>query len=202
MINQFAYLQKDKKLFAMLQSMQELKIEKRKNVFLQLTRSVAGQQLSTKAAHSIFQKFLAIIPDPTPQSILALNIEQLRAVGFSYNKGAYIQHIAQFWLDENISDKTFTKLSDEQIIEYLTQIKGVGKWTVEMLLMFTLGRQNVFAVDDLGIQQAMCRLYGWDETNKKEMKIKMLATAKTYAPFSTLVCMYLWKWKDDKKNTM
>jgi DNA-3-methyladenine glycosylase II len=198
----FDYLQKDKKIFSLLQSSDEIKLQKRKNVFLQLTRSVAGQQLSTKAAHAIFQKFLNIIPETTPQAILTLDIEQLRAVGFSYSKSAYIQNIAKFWIDENITDKTFTKLSDEEIIIYLTKIKGVGSWTVEMLLMFTLGRQDVFAVDDLGIQQAMCRLYGWDETNKKEMKIKMLAKAKTYSPNTTLICMHLWKWKDNKKNTI
>jgi DNA-3-methyladenine glycosylase II len=201
-MQQFIYLQKDKKLFAMLQSMDEIKMQKRKNVFLWLVRSVAGQQLSTKAAYSIFEKFLGIIDTPTPQAILALDIEQLRGVGFSYNKGAYIHNIAQFWINENITDTTFTKMNDEEIKKYLIQIKGVGAWTVEMLLMFTLGRQDVFAVDDLGIQQAMCRLYGWDETNKKEMKIKMLAKAKTYSPNATLICMYLWKWKDDKKNSI
>jgi DNA-3-methyladenine glycosylase II len=201
-MQQFNYIQHDKKLFAMLQTMDEIKITKRKNVFLWLMRSIAGQQLSTKAAYTIFEKFLTILPEPTPQAVLALDIEQLRAVGFSYNKGAYIQNIAQFWIDENITDKTFTKKTDEEIIDYLTQIKGVGRWTVEMLLMFTLGRENVFAIDDLGIQQAMCRLYGWDATDKKEMKKKMQAKAKTYSPHCTLLCMYLWKWKDDKKNTI
>jgi DNA-3-methyladenine glycosylase II len=201
-MQQFAYLQSDNKLFAMLQQMEAIKIVKRKNVFLWLVRSVAGQQLSTKAAHSIFQKFLALITEPTPQQIVELDIEQLRNVGFSYNKSAYIKNIAAFWIQHNITDKMFTSMQDDVIIDYLTQIKGVGKWTVQMLLMFTLGRQNVFAVDDLGIQQAMCLLYGWDASDKKTLRIKMLRKANTYAPYSTLVCMYLWKWKDDKKNTI
>jgi DNA-3-methyladenine glycosylase II len=198
----FIHLQKDKKLYAIIQQMDEIKISKRKNVFLWLVRSVAGQQLSTKAAFSIFEKFLALIDEPTPAAILQLDIEQLRGVGFSYGKSGYIQNIARYWQEHSITDKTFTHLSDAQIIDMLTTIKGVGTWTVQMLLMFTLGRPNVFAVDDLGIQQAMCMLYNWDASNKKEMKTKMLTKAKSYAPQSTLVCMYLWKWKDDKKNTI
>jgi DNA-3-methyladenine glycosylase II len=197
-----SYLQKDKKLFSIIQNMEELKIQKRKNVFLWLVRSVAGQQLSTKAADSIFKKFLALIDEPTPEAVLSIDIEQLRSVGFSYSKSTYIKNIAQYWLDNHITDKTFTKMSDEVVMEFLLPIKGVGRWTVEMLLMFTLGRENIFAVDDLGIQQAMCRLYGWDASNQKEMKNKMLAKAKTYGPYTTIACMYLWKWKDDKKNTI
>jgi DNA-3-methyladenine glycosylase II len=202
-MQQFAYLQSDKKIFAVLQQMPEIQLQKRKNIFLWLVRSVAGQQLSTKAAHAIFEKFLILIEhNCTPEKIVLLDIEQLRAVGFSYNKSAYIKNIAAFWIDNNITDKTFITKSDEDIITYLTQIKGVGTWTVQMLLMFTLGRPNVFAVDDLGIQQAMCKLYDWDATNKKELKSKMLAKANTYAPYSTVICMYLWRWKEVKTNTI
>ena len=88
------------------------------------------------------------------------------------------------------------KMSDEDIINYLTQIKGVGRWTVEMLLMFALQRENVFAVDDLGIQTAMCKLYGILSDNKKLMKAAMLQTAMQWEPYRSYACLYLWRFKD------
>ncbi|RYY62481.1 MAG: DNA-3-methyladenine glycosylase 2 family protein, partial [Chitinophagaceae bacterium] len=88
------------------------------------------------------------------------------------------------------------KMSDEEVIELLTQIKGVGRWTVEMLLMFTLGREDVFAVDDYGIQVAMKKLYKLDDSNKKEFKLKMQSIASKWAPYRTYACRHLWDWKD------
>ncbi|MFX7824644.1 DNA-3-methyladenine glycosylase 2 family protein, partial [Acinetobacter baumannii] len=85
---------------------------------------------------------------------------------------------------------------NEEIIDLLVEIKGVGKWTVEMLLMFSLGREDVFAVDDLGIQQAMCKLYKIDVTDKKIMKEKMLKISAKWSPYRTYACLHLWRWKD------
>ncbi len=198
----FSHLQKDKKLYAMLLQADPINITKRKNVFLWLLRSVAGQQLSTKAAATIFERFLELLQEPTPQKVLSLSVEEIRSVGFSQSKANYLQNIAAFWKQENLTDASFAKLTDEYIIDYLCQIKGVGKWTVQMLLMFTLSRPNVFAVDDLGIQQAMTLLYGWKEMDLKTKKEKMLMQSKKYSPTNTLVCMHLWKWKDDKKNAI
>ncbi len=195
-----SHLQKDKKFAAIIELVGEITISKKKNVFIQLTRSIASQQLSVKAAATIFKRFLDLLLEPTPQAVLNLSMEQLRSVGFSTAKSTYVQNIASFWLQENITDKTFSPMEDAAIINYLTQIKGVGSWTVEMLLMFSLGRQNVFAVDDLGIQQAMCKLYQWDAADKKIMKEKMLQKSKVYAPTKTIACMYLWRWKDAEKN--
>jgi DNA-3-methyladenine glycosylase II len=89
------------------------------------------------------------------------------------------------------------KMDDEEVIQYLTQIKGVGRWTVEMLLMFALGREDVFAIDDLGIQNAMIALYKLDRTDKKQFRDDMLRISKKWSPFRTYACMYLWKWKDN-----
>jgi len=88
-------------------------------------------------------------------------------------------------------------MPDAEVIAYLTQIKGVGQWTVEMLLMFTLAREDVFAVDDLGIQQSMARLYRWNPADKKELKEKMLQRSKRWSPYRTYACRYLWGWKDN-----
>ncbi len=91
-----------------------------------------------------------------------------------------------------------TTMNNEEIIELLTQIKGVGKWTVEMLLMFTLGREDVFAIDDYGIQSAIKKLYKFDDSNKKEFREKMLKLAAKWSPYRTYACMHLWQWKDEK----
>ena len=87
-------------------------------------------------------------------------------------------------------------MTDEEVIAHLTQIKGVGRWTTEMILMFALGREDVFAIDDLGIQQAMIKLYKLDNTDKKAFKEKMLRIAAKWSPYRTYACLHLWKWKD------
>jgi DNA-3-methyladenine glycosylase II len=197
-MNYKSFLSKDKSLAKAIKLIGDLNLEKRENVFIYLVRSVAGQQLSTKAAASIFNKFLLLLgkKKPTPKNIASLKIEDLRNVGFSYAKAGYIHNIAEFWTKEKIKDATFDNLTDAEIIKLLTQIKGVGSWTVEMLLMFTLGREDVFAVDDLGIQQGMQLLYEWPEMPLKELKQKMLSQSKSYSPYNTFACMYLWRWKD------
>lgn len=193
------HLSKDKSLVKAMQIAGSIVLKKRENVFLWLVRSVAGQQLSTKAAASIFNKFMLLLgkKKPTPKNIASLAIEDLRAVGFSYSKAGYIHNIAAFWIAEKISDQTFDNMSNSDIIKLLTQIKGVGNWTVEMLLMFTLARPDIFAVDDLGIQQGMQRLYKWPEMPLKGLKEKMLLKAKSYSPYSTYACVLIWRWKDN-----
>jgi DNA-3-methyladenine glycosylase II len=89
-------------------------------------------------------------------------------------------------------------MSNEEVIDLLTQIKGVGKWTVEMLLMFTLGREDVFAPDDYGIQTAMKKIYRLNDGNKKELKEKMEKIAAKWSPYRTYACLHLWQWKDEE----
>ena len=104
-------------------------------------------------------------------------------------------------MEQHIEDHTLIPMSNEDIIALLTQIKGVGRWTVEMLLMFTLGREDVFAPDDLGIQQAMIKLYNIKVTDKKLLKEKMLKLSAKWKPYRTYACMHLWRWKDDTPDT-
>jgi DNA-3-methyladenine glycosylase II len=130
--------------------------------------------------------------------ILKKTVEDYRAIGFSYSKASYVHNVAAFCQEHTITDALLHSLSNDEIIALLTQIKGVGKWTVEMLLMFSLKRENVFAVDDLGIQQAMCKLYKIDATDKKAMKEKMLKIAAKWQPYQTYACLHLWGWKDAK----
>lgn len=160
--------------------------------------SIISQQLSTKVAAIIFDRFLSLYPGkkPTIQKVLDTSEETLRGIGISYAKIKYIYAVANFCQVHTITDKKLAQLPDEAIIDLLVQINGVGKWTVQMLLMFSLGRENVFAVDDLGIQQAMVKLYHLDPSNKKELKSKMLSISEAWSPFKTYACLHLWRWKD------
>ncbi len=193
------HLSKDKVLAGILQKDTHT-LSLQKNIPLRLMASIISQQLSTKVAAIIFDRFVALYPakKPTLQKVLDTPEETLRGIGISYAKINYIYAVANFCLEHKITDKKIQELSNEAIVELLTQIKGVGKWTVEMLLMFSLGREDVFAVDDLGIQQAMTKLYNLDPTHKKQLKIDMLERSKAWSPYRTYACLHLWRWKDDK----
>ena len=196
-MNYVKHLSKDKKLSKIIGAdYHELKM--RKNIPLRLMASIMSQQLSTKVAAVIFKRFLELYngKEPKSQQVLDTSHEILRAIGLSNAKVSYIKNVAEFCIEHSITDKKLAKLSNEEIIELLIQIKGVGKWTVEMLLMFSLGREDVFAVDDLGIQQAMTKLYQLDGSNKKIMKEHMLKIAVKWSPYRTYACLHLWKWKD------
>ena len=191
------HLQNDKRLAATLKGETHV-LTLQKNIPIKLMGSIISQQLSTKVAAIIYERFLALFPakKPTIQKVIDTPEETLRSIGISYAKINYIYAVARFCLEHKITDKKLQLLSNEEIIELLTQIKGVGIWTVEMLLMFSLGREDVFAVDDLGIQQAMTKLYDLDPTNKKQFKLDMLSIAQAWSPYRTYACLHLWRWKD------
>jgi DNA-3-methyladenine glycosylase II len=195
------HLSKDKKLRKILKLQQPLVLTQRKKVYLHLCASIISQQLSTKVAKVIYQRFLNLYgsKQPSAEQIAATPIETFRSIGFSNAKASYVHNVCKFFIDNKITDAQLNKLTNEEIIALLTQIKGVGKWTVEMILMFTLGREDVFAVDDLGIQQSITKLYNLDGTDKKLMKEKMLLISKKWSPYRTYACRYLWGWKDVPK---
>ena len=170
-----------------------------RRVYRDLLESIVSQQLSVKIAAIIFGRFLDLFPDghPHPEQLLALDNQRLRSVGLSNQKATYLQNVASFALQNDLESFDWDALSDEEIITFLTQIKGVGRWTTEMILMFTLCRPDVFPVDDLGIQQAMTRLFGITETGK-DMKKRMIELAEDWRPYRTVAARYLWKWKDTK----
>lgn len=193
-----AHLKKDKTLAALME-VDGYTLKKRKNTPIRLIASIISQQLSTKVAKIIFLRFLDLYEgkEPTCAQVLATPPEILRSIGLSNSKVNYVQNVAQFFTDQKVTDRKLYGMDPEAVIELLTQIKGVGRWTVEMLLMFSLGHENVFAVDDLGIQQAMIRLYKFKYTSKKELQTKMLAKAAVWAPYKTYACLHLWNWKDN-----
>ncbi len=195
------HLSKDKKFKKILALQEPFILEPRKKVYLHLCSSIISQQLSTKVAKVIYQRFLDLYgkKEPTAKEILSTPLEKFRSIGFSNAKASYVHNVCNFFVEHNLTDARLNKMNNEEIIDLLTQIKGIGRWTVEMILMFTLGREDVFAVDDLGIQQSITKLYKLDHSDKKLMKEKMLEISSKWAPYRTYACRYLWGWKDAKK---
>ena len=191
------HLSKDKKLAPILTGA-PYKLKKQKLVYLHLCGSIMSQQLSTKVAAVIWKRFLALFEDdsPTPEQILAIPYETLRGIGLSNAKANYVQNVARFTMEQGMNWDLLKKMNDEEVVSHLIQIKGVGRWTTEMLLMFALGREDVFAVDDLGIQTAMKKLYKLDDSNKKDFRERMLKISKKWSPYRTYACLHLWNWKD------
>ena len=192
------HLDTDKKLRLLLLE-NDFELEFKKNIPLRLMRSIMGQQLNTKVAQIIYDRFIALYnnKEPKPQQVIDTPNEVLRSIGLSNAKVQYVKNVAEFCIENKITDKKLASLTNEEIIAQLIAIKGVGQWTVEMLLMFSLGREDIFSTDDLGIQQAMTKLYNLDATNKKQMKIDMQKIAEKWKPFRTYACLHLWSWKDN-----
>lgn len=196
------HLSKDEKLKKLIKDHGLFKLNKQKNLYLYLCYSIMSQQLSTKVARVIRQRFLDLYGgEPTPQQIIDTPFEKLRAIGLSNAKVNYVQNVAKFEIEKGMDHEKLAMMSDEEVIEYLTEIKGVGKWTVEMLLMFALGREDLFAIDDLGLQQAVIGLYELKHRKKKIMNARILKISEQWSPFRTYACMYLWRWKDNPPVT-
>ncbi len=193
------HLSKDKKFKKILELQDPFVLRSRKKVYLHLCSSIISQQLSTKVAKVIFHRFLNLYgkKEPTAEEILQTPVETFRGIGFSNAKASYVHNVCKFFVEHKLTDARLNKMSNEEVIDLLTKIKGVGKWTVEMILMFTLGREDVFAVDDLGIQQSITKLYKLDNSDKKLMKERMLQISSKWAPYRTYACKYLWGWKDN-----
>jgi len=164
------------------------------DIYHSLLSSIVSQQLSTKVVRIIWNRFTDLFVEgyPDPEILLSKDHDILRGIGLSNSKANYVKNVAEFKLTNDMSFDFLQTKSDEEIIAYLSQIKGVGKWTVQMILMFPMDRPNVFPVDDLGIQNAMKGLYSI-ALEKKELKAKMIEIASVWEPYRTLASKYLWK---------
>jgi len=192
------HLQKDPLIKPLLQ---RYSIEARgqsADLFRDLLKSIIGQQLSVKAAGTIINRFMDLFPDQKnikPEDILARDEESLRSVGLSRQKISYLRSLSECIISEKILLATLPDLPDEQVISHLTLVKGIGRWTAEMMLIFSLGREDVFSVGDLGLRTAVSRIYGVD----REDKIEIEKISQTWSPYRSLVSLYLWQSLDEKQ---
>ncbi|MBX3241798.1 MAG: DNA-3-methyladenine glycosylase 2 family protein [Chitinophagaceae bacterium] len=193
------HLAKDRKLKKLLDAAQPVKLKKQKNICLYLCASIMSQQLSVKVADIIYGRFLNLYDgnEPTASQILETAPEVLRSIGLSNAKVQYVRNVAAFELENGMGLKKLSRMDNEDIITYLSAIRGVGRWTVEMLLMFALGREDVFAADDLGLQNAMIHVYKLDRSDRKKFKADMLKISSRWSPYRTYACLHLWRWRDN-----
>lgn len=160
-------------------------------IFEDLIDSITSQQLSIKAAATIYGRVKDRCGTLNPQSVLKVSDQDLRDCGLSWNKVSFVKDLANKILDGTIQLDKLVDMTDQEIIDHLVKVKGIGRWTAEMLLIFTFERPDVFPVDDLGIQKAMCKLYNLRPT--KTLKVRMQKIAKKWIPNRTLASRYLWK---------
>lgn len=171
-------------------------LEIEEDYFQSLAEAILYQQLSLKAASSIVKRFKDIYVGcsfPGPKDILETEDGKLKNVGISRQKIRYLKDLSQKFIKGIINPSKFSDMNDNEIVEQLTKVKGVGRWTAEMFLIFSLRRPNVLPVDDLGLQKAIQKWYGFDDIPSRE-EIKNIA--KKWEPYCTVATWYLWKASD------
>lgn len=163
--------------------------DKSEKLFESLIESIISQQLSVKASDTIFKRFKGLFKKdfPTPKDIVSKEDEKIRSAGISFQKISYLKSVADAFISDLIDLKKIKKMSDQEVIDTLTQIRGVGRWTAEMILMFTLGRPDVFSLGDGGLRRAIKNLYHLTDDKK------ILKLSETWKPNRTAACWYLWK---------
>lgn len=168
--------------------------------FTNLVSEIIGQQLSSKAADTIYGRFLTLFPNEklTPELILVTPLEKLRGIGTSWAKARSLHDLSRKILSKAVQLNKLDQMSDDEIIAHLTAVKGIGRWTAEMKLMFTLQRPDILPLDDVGIQNAFVKHYGLLRTNNYELKTRMQEIASSWRPFRTVACWYLWKSLDNE----
>ena len=182
----------DPVLGAVIKQIKLRPLKLQKNYFQALVEAIANQQLSGKAAQTILGRVLTLFKSkkfPTPQEYLKMSDAKLRSAGFSNSKVVYTKNVAQFFVERNKEIKRIHKLTDEEIIKFLTEIKGIGVWSAEMFIIFSLGREDVFSYGDLGLRKGLQKVYNF----KKEPTLKqMKKIVKKWKPYRTHGARYMW----------
>jgi len=156
-----------------------------------LVESIIHQLISMKAARTILKRFRLLFPEdkfPTPLQVLEIHKDKLKSIGISNQKFEYLRNLSSKFIDGTITPVEFPKMTDTEIINHLIQVKGIGRWTAEMFLIFSLGRPNVFPIDDLAIQKALVEVYKFEATKENYENIR-----KLWSPYCTTAVWYLWE---------
>ncbi|HIA31020.1 MAG TPA: DNA-3-methyladenine glycosylase 2 family protein [Candidatus Marinimicrobia bacterium] len=192
------YLKKTEPRFGtLIDEFGEPDFELQDNYFKSLVRSIIYQQLSGKSAFAIYSRYLQLFNStefPSPQQVIAIPDSHYTSIGLSRQKTCYIKEIAQAFSNKEIVPENIPKLEDDEVRKQLIKIKGIGPWTIDMFLMFTLNRPDILPVNDLGIQKGFKLFFRLNELPDEKF---MVEKAKKWKPFRTIACWYLWKLVDD-----
>ena len=191
------YLSRDKDLKTLIDHFGVITLKRRRNYFKSLLRSIIHQQLSGKAARTIENRFLELYNGnrcPTPEEVLKTPAEAIQNVGISRMKTEYIRGLAKIIDDGDIRLEKLSELSNDEVGNVLKEVKGIGQWTVDMFLIFSLNRPDIFPLNDLGIQKGLMLLLGQQKILSRE---SMLSHSKKWKPYRTLASLYLWKIVDE-----
>ncbi|WP_256207405.1 DNA-3-methyladenine glycosylase family protein [Nitrosomonas marina] len=174
----------------LIQCYDDVALKSRGDAFCTLARSIVGQQISVKAAESVWQKFQKAIPDMTPHAIHDADDSMLRACGLSLRKISYLKDLSRHFREDMLDVSAWEAADDEALIAQLVRIKGIGRWTAEMFLIFHMLRPDVLPLDDIGLQRAICRHYFDNQSvNKQDMR----KLAERWQPWRSVATWYLWR---------
>ena len=172
-----------------IEEFEEPSLRSRGDLFATLIKSIVGQQISVVAASAIWSRFEDLVGEVTPESILTKTHQEIKEVGLSNRKVEYIVGIAQSWID-GFGEIDWDIMNDEEVIEELVKLRGVGRWTVQMLLIFALLRQDVFPIDDIGLIRGMEKLYN---SGKALEKTQLYEISENWKPYRTMGVWYIWR---------
>jgi len=165
------------------------------SLYHELSAAIVYQQISVKAADAVYLRFRDLVGwDYLPNQVSNFSVDELKSCGLSRQKAGYLLNIAEYFIENKNIEEIIATLNDDEVITHLTTIKGVGVWTVKMVLMFYLQRQDVFPYEDLAIAQVLRTLYKISE-EKKMAKSEMIAVAENWKPYRSTASFYLWAWK-------
>tara|TARA_B110000046_G_C12981263_1_gene393442 strand:+ start:133 stop:768 length:636 start_codon:yes stop_codon:yes gene_type:complete len=181
---------KDKKLSKIIESYQQDFLFSKSDPFFTLARSIVGQQISVKAAQSVWDRLEAKVSKINPEIIMKTHSNTLKSVGLSRQKVNYLKNLANAFIEKKIKLNMWNKMTDEEIIQDLIQIKGIGRWTAEMFLIFNLCRADIFPLDDIGMIKALCKLYNIPYPTSRELVIRI---GKKWKPYRSVATWYLWR---------
>ncbi|WP_129115043.1 DNA-3-methyladenine glycosylase family protein [Halegenticoccus tardaugens] len=180
-------LREDPEIAALVERHGPLELEPAADPFERLVVSIVNQQISTASAAAIRERLFDRF-EIAPETLLRADEDDLAAVGLSAQKVEYVQNVARAFVEGDLTRETFVEMTDEEVVAELTEIRGVGTWTAKMFLMFALGREDVFPVEDLGVRNGMRHLFG-DELTREEM----VDRAEAWRPHRSVACLYLWR---------
>ena len=190
--NIILYFEKsDPVIYSLIEEYGLIEVVASKTYFINLCRSIINQQISNKAGRAVFERFINLFPNkiPTPEKLLKIKDEKLRSVGMSKIKVSYLKDLSKRIIKKELLLEKIEVMEDTEVIEQLIRVKGIGVWTAEMFLMFSLGREDIFSHGDIGLRNAIKKLYFLENPSRKEIE----KIVENWSPYKTYVCKLLWR---------